>query len=113
MTDLASQLRYRVTIKAQAAGQDAIGQPNGVWAAITNGTSVPAGVLYLSGVETIKAGEVASLSKCSIVLRWRTDVTAGMRIEHGATVYEIKSVQPDMARRDRVYCVCETVNANA
>lgn len=113
MKDLASQLRHRVTIKAQAAGQDAAGQPNGAWSAITGGTDIAAGIRFLSGVESMKAGEMVSVGKVSFVVRWRTDVTAGQRVYHGSTVYEITSVQPDMERRDRVYLVCETINVNA
>lgn len=106
----AGDLNCRVTIKAPPTGQDSIGQPSGAWTTVA---SVWAGIAYQTGLETIRAGEVASVGRASILIAWRDDVTAAMRVHHGSTVYEIKSVQPDMARRDRVYLVCEVVNAGA
>lgn len=109
--DLASLLRQRVTIKQRDAGADSIGQPVDTWSAVA--TDIAAGIALMSGIETIRAGEVSSISKASIVIRWRTGISPGMRVYHGSTVYEIRSVQPDFATRDRVYLVCETINADS
>lgn len=108
--DLGSTLNQRVTIKSRDSGQDSIGQPVDTWTAVA--TDIAAGIATLSGLETIRAGEVSSVTKASIVIRWRTGVDSGMRVYHGSTVYEIKSVQPDYERRDRVFLVCETTNGD-
>lgn len=109
--DIASLLRQRVTIKQRDSGQDSVGQPVDTWSAVA--TDIAAGIAMMSGIETIKAGEVASVSKASIVIRWRDGIAPGMRVYYGSAVYEIRSVQPDFAARDRVYLICETVNADS
>lgn len=111
MNDLASTLRHRVTIKSRAAGKDAAGQPLTTWADVATG--IAADIRVLSGLETIRAGEQSTVSRASIRIRWRTGLDAGMRVHHGATVYQVTSVQPDMVRRDRIDLACEVVNVES
>ncbi len=55
-------------------------------------------IRFLSGTESIKAGADTSIVKASIRIRWRQDVTAGMRIVAGAAVYDIEAVLPGQRR---------------
>lgn len=100
-------LRNRVTIKQLTAGQDEIGQPTQVWTTLA---TVWADIRYLQGLETIKGGAETSVKKASIRLRRRTDLTAAMRVEYGATVFEIKAVLPDEQNKDRVDLACEVLS---
>lgn len=54
-----------------------------------------ADIAYLSGIETIKSGVPVSVARASVQIRYRPDIAANMRIVHGSTVYDIKSVLPD------------------
>jgi SPP1 family predicted phage head-tail adaptor len=49
-------------------------------------------IRFLSGTESIKAGADTSIVKASIRIRWRQDVTAGMRIVAGAQTFDIEAV---------------------
>ncbi|WCM88843.1 phage head closure protein [Acidovorax sp. NCPPB 3576] len=103
----AGSLNRRITIQKPGQLHDEWGSPipgseNWVevakpWASIKN----------LSGLGAIKADAQASVVKTSIRIRYRTDITAGMRALHGATVYDINAVLPDEARREHVDLVCE------
>ena len=100
----ASALRHRVTLQQLQAGQDAIGQPSRVW---INAADVWADIEYQSGLSAIKAGGDVSLSRASVRIRQRA-VSAGDRILHGSTVFNIQAVLPT-ARRVYVDLVCESV----
>ncbi len=109
MTLDAGSLNRRITIQKLGQMHDEWGSPipgaeNWVevakpWASIKN----------LSGLGVIKADAQVSVVKTSIRIRYRTDITAGMRVLHGTTVYDIKAVLPDDAGREHVDLVCEVV----
>ena len=103
----AGPLNSRVSIMQLVAGQDEIGQPTQTWETLA---TVWASILHQNGAESIRADKEASIVKASIRIRRRTDVTAAMRVHHGATVYEIKAVLPDEQDRERLDMVCEAVN---
>lgn len=102
----AGRLNRLVTIQAPAAGQDAIGQPLPTWA---EHVKVWADIRHPAGLETIKAGAVVSVVQASIRIRYRTDITAAMRVLDGSTVYQITAVLPDSAGRRRVDLACQVV----
>lgn len=92
----AGQLRDRITIQRKTAGTDAWGAPlPEAWA---DYASLWSNIRFLSGTESIKAGADTSIVKASIRIRWRQDVTAGMRIVAGAAVYDIEAVLPGQRR---------------
>lgn len=101
----AGKLNRRVTIQQRTAGQDALGQSNGAWSDLA---TLWASVLHLSGLQAIKANAEVSEVQASIRLRYRTDITAGMRAVLGTTIYDIKAVLPDQARREFVDLTCTT-----
>lgn len=104
----AGKLTRRVRIEAKGQGVDAWGQPlPDAWAPVC---TVWASIKNLSGLGAIKADAQTSTVKTSIRIRWRTGVTAGMRVVHGATVYRVEAVLPDVQGREWVDLVCESVS---
>ncbi|WP_298929233.1 phage head closure protein [uncultured Ramlibacter sp.] len=98
----------KVLILAQAAGTDGLGQPNGAWATFL---SPWANVRYLSGTESIKANAVTPTARASIRIGYRADVTTAMRVQLGATVFEILAVLPDEQRKEHTDLDCKVVLA--
>jgi SPP1 family predicted phage head-tail adaptor len=102
------KLNRRVTIQSLDAGVDALGQPLGTWSTVAQ---VWASIINKSGLQAIKADQPVSIVQSSIRIRYRSDVTASMRVVHGATVYEIAAVLPDVAGRQWTDLVCQVVPA--
>lgn len=100
-------LNRRVTIQRPATGEYPDGQPMTGW---TDVATVWANVRYLNGVETVKAGAVASVAKASIRIRRRTDLAANMQAVLGSTVFTIKAVLPDEESKERLDLACEVVS---
>lgn len=92
----AGQLRDRITIQRKTGGTDAWGAP--LPEAWEDYATIWANVRHLSGTESIKAGADVSVVSASIRIRWRQDVTAGMRVVAGAAVYDIEAVLPGQRR---------------
>lgn len=65
---------------------------------------------HTSGLEAIKGGAEASISKASIRVRYRRDLHAGMRATHDGVVYGIQAILPDVSRREYMDLVCEVIN---
>lgn len=108
MTLDAGSLNRRITVQKKGAGEDEWGTPlPNVWIDVCRPW---ASIKNLSGLGAIKADAEASVVKTSIRIRYRTDITAGMRVLHGSTVYDIKAVLPDAAGREFIDLVCEVVH---
>jgi SPP1 family predicted phage head-tail adaptor len=100
LTDLLSLQQPETT-------QDDEGQPIPSW---TEAAQEWASIRYVSGVEAIRAGAVASTSRVSIQIHKRAGITSAMRfVGADGVVYKIESVLPDMQHRDRINIVCEVV----
>ncbi len=99
-------LNQRITLQQRSSGQDAIGQPVETWATVAE---LWADIKHPSGLQTVKGDAELSLVKASIRLRYRSGIDAGMRVLHGAVVYDIRAVLPDVAGRVYVDLVCERV----
>jgi SPP1 family predicted phage head-tail adaptor len=102
----AGKLNSRITIQSRTAGVDAIGQPVETW---TTYAQVWANVKFNSGSEAMKAGMEVSISRVSMLVRLRDDITSGMRVSFKTKTYDIVSVLPDESAGDRMYLVCELV----
>lgn len=103
----AGDLRSRIVTTRTTAG-------NG-WAAPTDGhgaevARVWATIRHPSGSQAIKADAVTETVRASIRIRYRRDITAGMRATHGATVYAIHAVLHDEVHRGFSDLVCEVVS---
>lgn len=99
----AGTLNRLVLIEAPEGGQDSVGQPNTGWDEVA---SVWADVRTQGGLESIRSGAEVSTIRASIRIRYRTDITAAMRVTDGSMVYEVKAVLPD-AGRQYLDLVCE------
>lgn len=102
----AGQLNARVTVQQQSTTPDALGQPTIAW---TDLTTVWANIRHSSGVESIKADALTAVTRASIRVRYRTDVTTGMRAVAGSYTYNIVAVLPDLGQREYTDLVCEVV----
>jgi len=97
----------RVTIKSRTAGVDAADQPLNTWTVTV--ATVMADIRYQRGLEAIKGGAEAALTQASLNIAFRTNLTTDMRVEYGSTVYQIKSILPDLVNKSGVDLVCEIV----
>jgi SPP1 family predicted phage head-tail adaptor len=102
----AGRLNRRCQLQSPSQSVDELGQPIPGW---TDVALVWASIRHLSGVEAIKADAVTSTVKASIRIRYRTGLNAGMRVVHGAQVYSIEAVMPDVGGREFVDLVAEVV----
>lgn len=86
----AGKLRHRVQIEARSIqrGQDT-GSVTYVWNKIANGDEW-ASIEDFSTREFVAAAAVQSKATSRIVMRFRPDITAAMRIVHNGTVYSIE-----------------------
>lgn len=97
--NLASRLRHRITLQAQMLTEGEGGQYAEEWQDVA---TVWAEVTPLENrslsVESLFAEQLMARGSHSIVLRWRGDVTAQMRVAFGGRHFDIRSVV-DVAER--------------
>ncbi len=112
----AGRLRHRVAIEARSTSRDsATGAVAYTWAKITNG-DVWAAIEPLSTREFVAANAVQSKVTARIVIRYRADVTAAMRVNHNGRIYSIEG--PPLADKESgleylTLAVSEGVNKGA
>lgn len=102
----AGKLRHRVALEGLVAGspqQHDTGEPD---VSFTESAAVWADVRPLSGRQLLAAQQIASEVTTEIEIRYRAGVTAGMRVVHGSTVYEIKAVVNPEGRNIRLLLQC-------
>lgn len=95
--------RSRVTLEAPIETPDALG---GVIRSFAPRATLWAALEPLSGGETAEADQPLGRAKYRVRLRWRNDVTAGMRIRAGARWLDIETVQDPDGRRREIWCLC-------
>ncbi|WP_287917121.1 phage head closure protein [Comamonas sp.] len=104
----AGELRDAIHIQRKTGGKSGYGAPMPeAWESIT-AKAIWANVKHLSGSESIKADADVSVVKASVRIRWRVGITAGMRILHAGTVYDIEAVLPG-ATRQHIDLACKKV----
>ena len=103
----AGRLNRRCILQAPGTTQDELGQPIPGW---TDVATVWGDVRLRSGLESIKAGAVVSTVQASVRIRYRTGITAGMRVLVDSVPYEVLAVQPDVGGREYVDLVCQVVS---
>lgn len=100
------KLKDKVVIKYHVADQDDIGQPTQTEAVLC---TVWADVRFPGGLETVLAGAQTSVTRASVRIRRRTDVTTAMWVMFGAQKLQITAVLPDTETRERLDLACEVV----
>ena len=103
----AGRLNRRCVLQAPGTTQDELGQPIPGW---TDVATVWADIRMKSGLESIKAGAPVSVVQASIRVRYRSGITAGMRVVHNLQAYQITAVMPDVGGREFLDLACEVVN---
>jgi SPP1 family predicted phage head-tail adaptor len=83
------KLDKRITIQSQSTTQDSIGELVTVWSTVC---VVAASIKDLSGREFIAAGATVDTVLTQIEIRYRTDITAAMRVIVGSVNYNIETV---------------------
>ncbi len=103
---LATTLDKRVTLQAPPSGRDDTGAALPGWTnVITDGDGkLWAGIADLTGREFIAAGAEQAAVQTKITIRYRTGVTAAMRVLHGADVYRIEAVLGQAGRTLLLMC---------
>lgn len=100
----AGRLRHLVTIEDQTTTIDSSGQ-NTDWTYVARAW---AAIEPVSGREFIAAQAENSAVTTRILIRFRDDVRASMRIRHGGKVYNIRGVLPDKeSGREYLTLMCE------
>ncbi|UBB16138.1 phage head closure protein [Comamonas odontotermitis] len=102
----AGQLRNKVRVEKQGPAENEWHEPlPDQWVLVCEPW---ADIRQPSGLATIKAGAQTSVIRTSIRIRYRTDVAPGMRVVHGARVYEIKAGPLSVdGKREFIDLVCE------
>lgn len=91
----AGRLRHRVKIEELVVELDSDGAQVEAWVPFGDGRYLPAEISPLSARELIAAQAVHSKVTTRIRLRYRSGITASMRVRHRDMVYEIEGVIPD------------------
>lgn len=105
----AGKLNNRVTLQRLQQQEPAPGEYEQSAPGWVDVATLWADIRYQNGLETVKGGAETSIARASIRIRHREGVTAGMRILHAATIYNIKAVLPDVSRKQHIDLVCEVV----
>ena len=97
--------RDRIEIQQQAVSTDVAGQRVLTW---TTYDEVWANVLLPNGKEMIASDRENSIVSGSMRIRFRKDITAGMRVLWSDMIFGIKAVLPDTDKREHIDLVVET-----
>ena len=98
----------KIRIEQDGEVQDASGAWVTGWSTLAE---LWADVRHTSGAEAIRGDAITSTARASVRIRYRTGLTAGMRVTVVSTgaIYSVLSVLPDLQRREFVDLVCEVV----
>ncbi len=95
----AGTLRHKVTLQKPVDTQNTYGEPESRWQTVSS--NIWASVSPLRGREYLTAQQLASEIESRIVMRYRLDVTAKMKILKGTDEYLIESIiNPDERNRE-------------
>ncbi len=103
----AGRLNRRITIEQRTAGVDAWGQRLTTWTTVATCWADVRAMSGSAAAERVAADRETSVTAYSMRIRWRTDVTAGMRVSMGTTRFDIVDVIEDQAGREYVDLVCQ------
>ena len=90
----AGKLRHRVTVEQFTSELDTDGEEVGGWMAVFD-RPISAEIHPLSGRELMAADAAQSKVNTRIIVRFRTEFRASMRVLHRSTIYNIEAVIPD------------------
>lgn len=99
----AGRLRNLITIQKQVSRKDELGQLVNEWVDIC---TVRAEIRDVSGKEYQSSQAEQTQTDCKILIRYRNDITSGMRVMCNGTYYDIKAVLEDV-KRTRLELPCQ------
>lgn len=102
----AGVLNRLVTVQSRVAGIDAWGQPTQTWETFAQPWAWVKPVSGASAAEQIGGDIQTSTVNYSVRIRYRTDITAGMRITTNGQTLDIVGVVLDHAHREYADLVC-------
>ncbi|WP_250467635.1 phage head closure protein [Caballeronia sp. GAFFF2] len=105
MTVRAGDLNRRVRIERNGGGFDDLGQPIEGWMEVA---TVWGNVRMLTGKETLTSDADVGTASASIRIRYRTDITNGMRAIVDGVIFNILQPLPNIAARDYTDLACST-----
>lgn len=97
------RLRNRIIIQKQVSRKDKLGQLVNEWVDIC---TVRAEIRDVSGKEYQGSQAEQILTDCKILIRYRNDITADMRVLCKGIYYDIKAVLEDV-KRTRLELMCQ------
>lgn len=103
----AGRLDQRVTVQSCAPSRDAVGGPTEVWSDVA---TVWARVAPLSGKRIAQAQQVGSSVSKEVEIRWRSDISAAMRIKFADNSVAKVGWVEDYKRQGRIVLVVEAVD---
>lgn len=102
------QFNQRITLQARTVTRGTSGGANKAWATVAEAW---AAVRNFSGNERAASaqggGQVAE-ARTEFTLRWRSGVTADMRVLYQGRTYNVRHVNDFMARRETLILTCDT-----
>lgn len=108
----AGNLDTLVSIRAHSGARGTDGQPSvdpAAYVQIAEGECW-ADIRHMEGKEALRADKDTSIVEASVRVRYRTDVTAAMRVIDGTDTYQIKAVLKDKSGRQYTDLVCELIS---
>lgn len=98
-----SDLRRQVKIQQRASGVDTLGQPIPTW---TDFCTSWAGIQPLSGRELEMAQAIHTEVNHMVTLRYRSGITAAMRVLYQGRIFNIQSVMDVDTRHKTLQIMC-------
>jgi len=102
----AGKLRHRVTIQQATATRDTIGVPEDTWSTLA---TVWAAVEPLTGREFVEAFRTNAELTHRVRIRYRSDVTAKMRVLESSRHYDIVAVLDVKGEMRELHLMCREV----
>jgi SPP1 family predicted phage head-tail adaptor len=100
------ELDQQITIQQRASGVDARGQESGSWSALY--TSIWASAHPLTGRELFAAGQVQTGITIRFRIRYRSDITARMRVLWRGAYYDIEGDPIDLeGKKQFLHLMCK------
>lgn len=97
-------LRHLVTIQKQVETKNSYGEAEVSWANVVE--NVWAQILPLRGREFWAAKQINADIEAKIIMRYRTDITAKMRLLHGTDEYYVYSIINTDQRERFLHLMC-------
>jgi len=101
------KLRHKIIIKVQPPGQDSYGEKVSDTSLWTNFVTIRAAIIPISGREFFTAQQVNSTVTTRIEIRYKSGITAGMRVVCGTKVYDIKAPLDLEEKHKEIHLMCE------